>query len=82
MADLKQCVLRPTDIRQGAGNDGSTHTLVAGSSTSAIYRDEKGGQIVLKGTGFKYQGDVAVGGTVTAATFKDKSGATFLAWEA
>ncbi|SOC48079.1 hypothetical protein SAMN05892877_13720 [Rhizobium subbaraonis] len=61
--------------------DGKPHTLISRSPTSAVYIDGKGGQILLRGSGFEYDGDVAIKGTVTGATFLDRDGSAFLAWE-
>ena len=61
--------------------EGTSHTLISRSPTSAVYRDGKGGQILLRGSGFEYDGEVAIKGTVTGATFLDRDGSAFLAWE-
>lgn len=81
MADEVKCVLHPPESHLGAINE-SPHTLILKSSTTAIYRNASGGQILLKGRGFQYEGETAVSGTVTGAIFEDEKGTTYLAWEA
>ncbi|MDR6759554.1 hypothetical protein J2Y48_004870 [Mycoplana sp. BE70] len=81
MADEVECILHPAESHLGAVN-GSVPILISKTATTAIYRDAGGGKILLRGRGFQYEGDVAVGGTVTGATFSDRAGAVYLAWEA
>lgn len=81
MADEVECILHPAESQLGAVN-GSSPILISKSTTTAIYRDARGGEILLRGRGFQYDGDVAVAGTVTGATFSDGAGAVYLAWEA
>ncbi|MBD9371958.1 hypothetical protein IB238_04820 [Rhizobium sp. ARZ01] len=81
MADTEACILHPTEPQLGDVINANMHTLVLKTSSTAVYRDLSGGQILLKGSGFEFEGDVAVRGTVTGAIFEDEKGATYLAWE-
>lgn len=80
MADEVECISHPAESHLGAVN-GSLPKLIVKSATTAVYRDARGGEILLRGRGFQYEGDVAVGGTVTGASFSDGAGAVYLAWE-
>ena len=82
MADEEACILHPAAPQPGEAIKGNMHTLIRGSSTTAVYRAQGGGQIRLKGRGFQFERGIAVGGTVTGAIFEDEKGEPYLAWGA
>jgi hypothetical protein len=82
MADLKRHPTGHPEVAQPPSADARQHILIEGNSTLAVYRDPSGGRVVLKGRGFQFDEGAATGGIVTGATFIDKLGATYLAWEA
>ena len=83
MADEVECILHPAESHLGAVN-GSLPILISKTATTAIYRDARGGKILLR-EGIGDANTKAMSPSVVPSQVPPsatRAGTVYLAWEA